>query len=277
MNGLPDRTERARILQQRTSGEARLVYKSNQGQTKLADLYQQGAAKIRFPTVAGSVAHAVIINTGGGLTGGDRFAVSIALQADAQAVIATQACEKIYRSSEGSAIIESHIMLAQKSSCHWLPQETILFDGADLHRQLRIAMDASATLLAVESLIFGRSAHGERLKNLILHDSIAIRRDGRLIYADALRLEDVALWQRKALGAGASMMATCLYVAPDAEQRLEEARLLIAACACEATVSAWNGILAFRFLAREASILRRDLIVVLEAWRGAALPRSWTL
>ena len=264
---------------QRAIGEARLAVHMIAGRTRLADLYQQGAAKIRFPMAEGMPLEAVIINTAGGLTGGDRLAVSLNVAEGAHAVIATQACEKIYRAESGQAVVENTIVVASAGRCDWLPQETILFDGAGLKRRLNVTMTGDSYFFGVEALVSGRSASGETINTLALHDRIAIRRDGRLIYADALSLSGPvrSALSRPARGGGTGAIATVLYAAPDAERRLGEARDNLAACRSETGASAVNGLLAMRFVAANAVDLRRDLVAVITAWRGRDMPRAWMI
>ncbi len=264
---------------QRAIGEARLAVHMVAGRTRLADLYQRGAAKIRFPMAEGMPLEAVIINTAGGLTGGDRLAVSLNVAEGAHAVIATQACEKIYRAESGQAVVENTIVVASAGRCDWLPQETILFDGAGLKRRLNVTMTGDSYFFGVEALVPGRSASGETINTLALHDRIAIRRDGRLIYADALSLSGPvrSALSRPARGGGTGAIATVLYAAPDAERRLGEVRDSLAACRSESGASAVNGLLAMRFVAANAVDLRRDLIAVVTAWRGRDMPRAWMI
>lgn len=264
---------------QRAIGEARLAVHMIAGRTRLADLYQRGAAKIRFPMAEGMPLEAVIINTAGGLTGGDRLAVSLNVAEGAHAVIATQACEKIYRAESGQAVVENTIVVASAGRCDWLPQETILFDGAGLKRRLNVTMTGDSYFFGVEALVPGRSASGETINTLALHDRIAIRRDGRLIYADALSLSGPvrSALSRPARGGGTGAIATVLYAAPDAERRLGEVRDSLAACRSESGASAVNGLLAMRFVAANAVDLRRDLIAVVTAWRGRDMPRAWMI
>lgn len=264
---------------QRAIGAARLTLKAVDGKTRLADLYQEGCAKLRFPQGKRAFAETILLNTAGGLTGGDRFSVEMTVEAGARAEITTQACEKIYRSVGGSAEVSTRLVLAQRAECHWLPQETILYDGAGLHRHLTVEMAEDATFLGVEGLIFGRAAFGERIDRLKLNDRISIKRGGRLAYVDAFRFDGAfcPAFARRALGRGAVAAATLLYVASDAEARLEEARALCGDNLCEVGVSAWNGLLAMRFLAPDSTSLRRDIVRILSAWRGIDPPRAWAL
>jgi urease accessory protein len=232
---------------------------------------------MRFPRPEGDPLDAVLINTGGGICCGDCFDVRIQVGAGAQTVIATPAAEKIYRSDGAAADVSVALSLACGAEIEWLPQETILFDEARLRRRLTVELSGGAKALLFEAVTFGRSARGEEMRNGLLNDVWRIRRDGRLVYADTLRLSGpvAALLDRPALGGGARAVATCLYAAADSERRVEEARALLDGCRSQCGASAWNGLLVVRFLAASSSDLRLDAVRFLEGFRGRPLPRVW--
>lgn len=263
---------------ERTEGAARIAFKHDSGATRLDRLHQSGAAKVRFPhRPAENPPEAVLINTAGGLTGGDRMAVSIDLAAACRAVATSQACEKIYRSSEGPAEIHTALTLGAGARLDWLPQETILFDGARLSRRLEADLAAGAELLAIEALIFGRTAHGEMVRSGFFADRWRIRRDGRLVFADDLSFDwtDADLLRRSATLDSAAAMATVLFVSAEPERRLDAARAIVGEAG---GVSAWNGKLVARIVAPSGLALRRTLIPLLAALRdGASLPKLWRI
>src|SRR5262249_29156437 len=132
---------------------------------------------------------AVLINTAGGMTGGDDFSVKISLGAGAQLVAGTAAAEKIYRSVGGDTTITVAIDAAAGSRCIWLPQETILFDRARLSRRITVDLAANAKLVMAEAVIFGRSAMNEAVREGRLTDRWRVSQDGRLRFAEAVLLE----------------------------------------------------------------------------------------
>jgi urease accessory protein len=237
---------------------------------------ESGGYRVRFPS-AGSACEGVFINTGGGMAGGDRMALDVSLGEGATAVLTTQGAEKVYRSDGQDAEVAVRLSLAPGSRLDWLPQEQILFNGARLRRTLEIAMAGDASLTLVESVVFGRLARGETLDAGAFRDRWRVRRDGRLVLAEDVRL-DGAIHQalaRKALGGGARALATVLHLAPDAEARRDGARAALDGARCECGASAWNGMLVARFLSPDPQALRADLARFLEHFRGRPLPRSW--
>jgi urease accessory protein len=243
----------------------------------LARVHESGALRLRLPRRAAPL-EGVILNTGGGVLGGDRMDLSFDLARGASAVLTTVAAEKIYRGEDEPAILITKLVLAENSRLDWLPQETILFDQSRLRRALQIDMAGDASLLAAEMLVFGRLAMGETAITGSFRDSWRLRRDGRLIFADETRLEGdiAAILDRPALGGGARAAALLLYAAPDAEQRLDDLRKALAPFPeVESGASAFNGILVARFLARSPDRLRAVMIGALAVLREATLPRVW--
>lgn len=268
-------------LQPRAEGKAEVVAERRGAATRLARLYQRGSAKCLMPRLAGGC-EAVFLNTAGGITGGDRLEWAAEARPGAALVVTTQAAERVYRARAPEVgRVETRLRLGPGARLDWLPQETILFDGAALERTLTVEMAADATLLALEALILGRTAMGETVAAAHLTDGWRIRRVGRPVYADALRLTGrvAETAARPALLGPHRALASLVYVAPDAEARLGEARALLAAAGAgvEAGVSAWDGLLALRLLAPDGQVLRRALVTFLSGFRAVPLPRFWTI
>ncbi len=223
------------------------------------------------------------ITTSGGLTGGDRIRVEVSVGAGAAATVTTQAAEKLYRVLPGDADIriDTHVAVAEQAWGEWLGQEAILFDGTRVRRMFEADVAATGRLLAVESLVFGRSAMGETMRTGRVHDSWRIRRDGRLIWVDALRLDGDVATQMAAPFAfgGAISCATILYVAADAAQHIDLARALVGDARGGAT--SFDGLLIVRLLDADAAALRRAVVRIAAGLRAAAggyvatLPGVW--
>jgi len=268
---------------QRAVGELRVAVKRLGPETVLDDLRQVGCLKARFPrrVVAGWM-DVVTLNTSGGIAGGDRLDLTVEVRAGASVTIAAQAAERFYRAlpRDAPSCVRSRLVVAAGAALEWLPQETILFDRCALDRRLEIEAAADARVLAVEMLVFGRTAMGERLRAGRLRDLICVRRDGELLLHDAIRLDgDVdAMMRRPATGKGARALATLAYVAPDAEAKLAAVRHALepAAPSTEAAASVWNGMLIARVLGADAAAVRRTVIGALAVLRGShPLPRVW--
>jgi len=264
----------------RADGAVRVAVEVRDGCTRLSDLAQRGAAKCMVPRVPGRV-EAVLLNTAGGITGGDRFRWEAAAGPGATLTLATQTAERLYRAEAGPAARgESRLTVAAGARIDWLAQETILFDGCALDRRLDADMAEDATLTVVEPLVLGRAAMGETVRLAHLTDHWRIRRGGRLVYADALRLSGdiAAITARPATWNGHRAGASLVHVAPGAETRLDALRARLADLdGVEGGASAWNGLVALRLLAPDGQCLRAALLALLGVLRADPMPRVWTM
>jgi urease accessory protein len=243
--------------------------------TGVADLYEAGGYRLKFPK--GPLCEGVIVNTGGGMVGGDQLDIRIDMEPDAQLVLSTQSAEKIYRAEQDAVRVNIDATLGERAELAWLPQETLLFSGAKLHRRFQVDMAENATLTLFEGVIFGRGAMGERLGDGLFKDSWRIRRGNKLVFADETKLDGIMADRidRRAIGNGARAIATFLHLSPDAEARLDEARNALQSASCECGASAWNKMLIARFAAADPAIVRQSAIQFLTRFRGASVPRVW--
>lgn len=262
---------------QRANGKARMAFRRRDGATHLHRLHQDGSMKVRFPRTSDGIPEAVLINTAGGMTGGDEFGTEVQLDRGARATLTTQACERIYKSTGPLVAVANRIGLQAGARLDWLPQETILFDGGRMARRLEADLAGNAELLISEATVFGRAAMGETVQSGTFRDRWRISRDGKLVFADELRFEGNIACQlmRPAILAGNAAMATVLLVASECERLLEPVRKIIGNAG---GASAWGGKLLVRLAAADGFSLRRVLIPVLaELSMGRSLPKVWQL
>jgi urease accessory protein len=216
------------------------------------------------------------MNTAGGLTGGDHVRWTATAKADAKLTLTTPACERVYRSIDDEAVVENRLVAEPGAHIDWLPQETILFEDARLDRSLEVDLAEGATLTAVEAVLLGRAAMGEGAWRARLRDNWRIRRNGRLVHAEATLLSaDPRERSGSSLLDGALAFATVVHVSPDAERRLQAVRVLLPVSG-GATVVGER--LTVRLLAASGLALRRSLSPIIALLSNAgALPRLWTL
>ena len=259
---------------QRAQGRARIALEADGGRGRLAALHQSGCLKLRLPRVpAGRPREAVLINTAGGLTGGDRLDVAVEVGAGARLAVATQTAERLYRSAGEGARIAATLCVGKGGRLAWLPQETIAFDGSSLRRTLDVDLAPDARFLAVEQLVLGRAAMGERVTRLDYSDRWRVRIGGRLAHAEALRLGESAIgawFERSPVLLGRRALATALYVAPDATERVAEARERLGP---DGAVDAYASParLVARVVAGDGLALRRRLAPLLSYLNGEAM------
>lgn len=266
---------------QRARGELVIGWKRRDGRTVLAGLRQVGCLKARFPgAVSEDRAEAVMLNISGGIAAGDILSTRVEAGEEASVTLASQAAERLYRALPGSppACVRNKLRAAHGARLEWLPQETILFDGCALDRELDIEIAGNAAILCVEGLVFGRTAMGEEVERAQVRDVIRLWREGRLVLHDAIRFRGGArcVLDRRATGHGARAVATIVHAAPDAGARLDAMRAALAGAPAESGASAWDGILVARIVAKDGAGLRKALVAGLGALReGRTLPRVW--
>lgn len=273
--------EAAAITPQRAWGRGRLSAKPLDGRTRLAEFYQEGCAKIRLPDTFDQTMEAVLINSSGGLTGGDRLEWTFDSGEETHLTLTTQACEKIYKSSGGAATVDTRIDVRAGACVHWLPQETILFERAAMARSLEVDIADNAEFLAVEAVLLGRKAMGEAMENGLFQDRWRIRKGGVLLHAENLKLagEIGALTRRVPVLGGRVAFATLFYTGHDCEAQRAAIRPLIGASggASRVEIQGREKLVA-RLVAADGFSLRKILIPVISHLRkGASVPKVWNL
>ena len=245
--------------------------------TRRQRVHEAGALRVRFPNVTNKgTLDAVIINTAGGMAGGDRFDIDVAVKAGARLTVTTAAAEKIYRSLGPDTEIDVRLDVGPGAVLAWLPQETILFDQVRLRRAIEVDLASDASVLLAEGVVFGRSAMSETVLQGRFFDRWRVRVDGALVFAESLRL-DGAIAQRLAQRAvaGESVAVASVLKVPANEKAIEAVRAMEKDFPGEVGISTWNGLTVARLVASDGAALHRDLVSVLTALSGMPLPRLW--
>jgi urease accessory protein len=234
------------------------------GVTRRRHLHESGSLRVRFPSPEAEGLSAVFVNTAGGVAGGDRFDIDIATGEGSRLAVTTAAAEKVYRAQGPAAQLSIALKAAAGSHLSWLPQETILFDRARMLRRIDIDLADSASLLLCEIVVFGRAAMGERMRQGEFVDRWRVRRGGRLVFAETIRLDgDIGeKLDRSAIAKGGAAIGTALIV-PGDEALVERIREVTKSFGGEVGMSAWNGFAMARFCAQDAARLRADMMAVL--------------
>lgn len=260
----------------RAVGRVALSVKSVAGKTRRDEVHEAGSLRVRCPGAPAQELEAVLINTAGGIAGGDRFDLEIAAGPRTRLAVTTAAAEKVYRTLGPDSLIDVRLDVAAGATLAWLPQETILFNHARLTRSIEADVAPDARLFLAEAIVFGRSGMGEAVEEGALFDRWRVRRGGKLIYAEGVRLGG-KIAQRlgeAAVADGNIAIATVLAV-PGNDEMVQAVRALQDQFIGEVGASAWNGIAAVRLCAADGAALRHDLVHVMTAIRGT-LPRIWT-
>jgi urease accessory protein len=270
-DALPSRGEgTAAPRHQRADGSLALTFARAGDATVLGRVEQRSPCRVLFPRpAAGGAPLAVLVNISGGLAGGDRMQVAVQIGTGAAATVTTQAAEKIYRSLDDDARVETRLAVADDARLEWLPQESILFDGACLDRRIAAAVGRGGRLIACETLVFGRAARGETMTRGRVCEFWRIECEGRLAWVDRLGLSGAIAAQLDGMGfGGARALATAVYAGPQAAALLPLARAAAEAEGGGATVV--NGVLVTRLLGARPTRVREGLVRLLRVLRLAA-------
>mgnify|MGYP001414158347 FL=1 len=252
--------------------------KAYQTNTRLKNLRQEGSYRASFPRHSKSNIETVIINTAGGVTSGDKFTTTITAHESSQISITTQAAERIYRARDTLVgEIQTSLCLQKNAQLYWLPQETILFDGARLKRRLDVDLHSSAKFLMVEPLVFGREASGEKLLSGMLDDRVSISSNGQPIYIDRIKLKDNITDQlmRPALANNSHAVVSIVLAKPNAKLLLEPVRALLPQKAGASLLN--DNILVVRMLAQDSYEMRTATFPILTLLTHNTVPKNWRL
>lgn len=262
---------------QRAFGIGRISFRKDGSKTRLKELHQSGSARVRVPRTHDGPPLGVLINTAGGITGGDRFEYEGAAEDGCHIVLSSQAAERAYKRTSGIGTVDLTLSVSDEGTLEWLPQETILFQESALRRSLTVNLSGSGRFVGLESVVLGRTAMGEEITDVHFADTWRIRRNDKLVFADNIKINGDArdILKKGATGEGAAAFATFVDVCQDAEEKLERARVGLENVNAVAAASAWNGVLVARFVATDGQALRTSLIHFLEHYRATALPRVW--
>src|SRR5579863_4697728 len=261
----------------RATGHIALSVTATHGSSRRARVHEAGSLRVRFPNGHDKGAlDAVIVNTAGGMTGGDRLELDFDVGAGARLSVTTAAAEKVYRSLGPDTNVGLKLAIADGAMLTWLPQETILFDRVRLRRTIDVELAVNAHLLLAEAIVFGRAAMGEIVSAGHLFDRWRVRRDGALIFAETMRIDGAIAKQLadRPTAAGGAAIASVLKI-PGDEEAVAAVNAMQGNFDGEVGASAWNGLALARLVAPDGAALRHDLAAVATAWTTGPLPRLW--
>jgi urease accessory protein len=270
---------------QRAEGSGRIVLSGSEKGTRIADLFQRSPIRIMFPRACGgAIEEAVLINTAGGIAGGDRLKFGVTALASASIAVTSQAAEKVYRALSEPAHITTKLKAGETAKLAWLPQETIVFNSGRLSRETEIELSSGAELLALEWLVLGRAAHGEEMIGGQITDSWRVKKDSRLIWADSFRVTDEMFphLHRKALLSNFKALATLIYFGPYLDKQLEFVRDTTPSLGCHCAATSVGGLIIVRFATEVSSDLRHALRSFLQQFNRELgpgpfrVPKMWS-
>jgi urease accessory protein len=266
-------------------GLCRIVVGGAEEGNKIIDVFQRSPLRMIFPQSSeAGVKEVVLINTAGGIAGGDRLECSVTALPNAFIAVTSQTAERVYRALSEPARVLTKLKVSDGARLAWFPQETIIFNWARLHRKTEVEISPGAELLALDWLVFGRAAHGEQIVGGRLSDQWRVKKDGRLIWADTFNVgeEGFPHLKRRALLGNCKAIATLIYFGPEMHKRLELLRDISGSLDCLCAATSVSGLIIVRLAADSSSNLRlalHDLIDQLGPEFGSGpfrVPKMWS-
>jgi urease accessory protein len=226
-----------------------------------------------------AVCHLYVLHPPGGLVGGDELVLDLAVKSSAAALVTTPAAGKVYRTAAATARQSTALSVASGGRLEWLPQETILFEGAALESSLSVDLANDARFIGWDAVCFGRAAAGESFERGTYRQSLEIRRNGELLLAEPCAVHAGSAVRRAAFGyMGCPQAATLVATPAGAEDEDAVAALLEGA---RAGVTRLGDLLVVRVLGDDGGELRSLLHSTWSVLRPRVLgrpacpPRIW--
>lgn len=253
----------------------KLIVEKPGSRLRLAERHESGAFRFRMPRREAGAIEAMLVNVAGGLAGGDRVLLEAEVREGASLVLSSAAGERIYRSGGDETRISIDLRAEANATLVWLPNETILHDGARFRRDVSITLHPRARLLFGEVIQLGRVASGERFRSGMMIDQWRVSIGGRMAFAEATRLEREMLARSQRPGGlgNAPFMATLLLAGEGAADRLAAIRqALVAEPSVMAAATAHSGLVFARLLSEDDVAQRRVFLSAIRAASGDDLP-----
>ena len=260
---------------QRARGKLKISFINSNEETSIHDLHQSGALKVLIPKSKSKYAEAVLINTGGGIVGGDNLSIEVEAAKKTNTWITTQASEKVYKSSSEQSILSTKVTLEDNSTLFWCPKETILFHNSKLIRNLDFDIKSSSKLLIIENIVFGRLASGELNADCFFSDHWRIKRDEKLIFAENFLFEDKKTMYRKTNLGNYRSLLNIMYLSKDSKNFLNKMRNIISSESIFGEASHWNDFESLRALAKNPIEFKKTIedILILFVNEKSKIPR----
>ena len=267
------------------AAELELWFAPNAGKTRLMRRRHVGPLVVQRPfhPEKDGACHVYLLHPPGGVAGGDQLDLRFHLDADARALLTTPGATKFYRSDHGRGVQSTTIEVGANAVCEYLPQETIVFDGADASLDTRVTLEAGATYVGWDFICLGRPAAGERFDTGTLRQRIEIVRDGEPIWFERLLLAGGSAIQDAPYAlAGRPTWGTMVYAGPTAEDAADRVRDAIGGAGDGVfSVSQLEQCVVCRYLGPRVS---QGKSLFVRAWdslrtscqgKAASLPRIW--
>lgn len=226
----------------------------------------------------------IIVHPPGGIAGGDCLDIAATVGSGAWAQLTSPGAAKWYRAA-GPAYQNLRLRVEAGATLEWLPQETIVYAGAQAELSTEIELLGDARLLYWDMVALGRPASGERFASGHFQAQLNIRRDGQLLWHERQRVVGGDGLLDSPVGLNGQPVFAILLISGEIDSELLERCRNLPHPICGAVrgdLSQLPGLLVARCLASEALHARAWLIALWQLLRPALLgraavpPRIWS-
>ncbi|WP_223247405.1 urease accessory protein UreD [Sulfuriferula sp. AH1] len=264
-----------------------LGYELTADKTVLARRQHHGPLVVQKPLYpeGSEVCHTIVLHPPGGIAGGDTLEIRVVLDRASKALLTSPGAGKWYRSAGAQASQRLNFTLAKGSVLEWLPQETILFDGARARMDMQVELEQGAMFMGWEIVCLGRAAAGERFAHGHLRQTVRINLAGKPVWREYGDLAGGAPLLHSPAGlAGCTVMGTLIFAGKTVPVSLLGACRNIAVndhAGEHCGVTALPDVLIARYLGHKSEAAKRYFIALWQllrpfaAGKKASIPRIW--
>jgi urease accessory protein len=251
----------------RVDSDLRLEVIAGPCRGKIAERRETGALRFRFPRAHGRPPEAILVNVAGGLTGGDRVSMAIKVGQNASLTVTSATAERIYSSKDDPTMIATNFHVADGGTLIWLPQESILHEGARLVRTVVVNAESAGRFMLADMIYLGRRASGEGFDDGMWKDRWRVSIGGRLVFADETRLTASTLSAQFRAGTlnSAVALGSCLLCGSAPDHLLALVRQSLEGVdGIHAGATLVDGLAVVRLMSSDASRLRVAMMALAE-------------
>jgi urease accessory protein len=229
------------------------------------------------------VCHAILLHPPGGIAGGDRLDISVAVETGAHALLTTPGATKWYRSAASEASQSVGISVGRNAVCEWMPQENIFFDAVHAQNSLSVELQEGALFFGWDVMCLGRTASGECFRSGLIRQHLRVSRGTKPLFEELGTLEGGGRLLASPIGmAGYPVCATFVMAGAAIDREaLDFCRTVVPAGDCKWGVSAIGELFVARCLSRTTEAARAYFLQMWEHLRPgyarvpARIPRIW--
>ncbi|WP_180108536.1 urease accessory protein UreD [Acinetobacter sp. YH12147] len=235
-----------------------LGFKGAKNRTVLEHRKHHGPVRVQkmlWPEKTG-VCHAIIVHPPAGIAGGDHLTFQMSAEQAAHALVTTPGAGKWYKTNQKQAFQHIDITVKDTSIFEWLPQETMLFNGANANSETRVVLEDSASFIGWDMLVLGRQARHETFTEGSYQNRFQLYRNNKLLVTDRLSFSGNDRWLSSCLGmSGHAVMASFWAVPPEKfrskfylDQQIDQIRELIMRMDIKVTLTLLDDVVTARYL-----------------------------